>query len=292
MKIGVIGGSGLYELKGLEIITTKKLETPFGNPSDVYTIGKLGKNEVYFLPRHGRGHTILPSEINHRANIFGFKLLGVERIISISAVGSLKSNIHPRDIVLPDQYFDRTKKSEEHTFFGHGIVAHISFAEPGCPELRNIIAECALGIIKRDSSKSRIQIIKGGTYVNMEGPAFSTKSESNTYRSFGFDVIGMTSLPEAKLSREAELCYQSIAMVTDYDCWHETESPVTVEMIVENLISNAQLACEILAEVIVNLPEKRGCSCGNALANAIITRRDAISVDTLERLRPIIGKYM
>lgn len=292
MKIGIIGGSGLYQLQGLKLINTEEINTPFGEPSDKYTYGKVDNRDVYFLPRHGYGHSILPSEINHRANIFGFKLLGVERVISISAVGSLKPNIHPRDIVLPDQYFDRTKKSIEHTFFGQGIVAHISFAEPACPELRNIIAECATNVIKRNNSIANIQVIRSGTYVNMEGPAFSTKSESNIYRNFEFDVIGMTSLPEAKLCKEAEICYQSIAMVTDYDCWHETEAPVTVDMIIGNLMANAKLACEIVAEVIIHLPEQRNCSCGNALANAIITRKDAIPLKTLERLRPIIEKYL
>lgn len=291
MKIGIIGGSGLYSIEGIQNVKERKVKTPFGAPSDAYVQGTLGGREVYFLPRHGRGHRILPSEINHRANICGFKMLGVERIVSISAVGSLKQELRPRDVVLPDQYFDRTKKALEHTFFGKGVVAHVSFGEPTCTELRKAIAGVARSVIGRQAEGKDRAVVDKGTYVNMEGPAFSTKAESNTYRKMGFDIIGMTSLGEAKLCREAEICYQSIAMVTDYDCWHESEEPVTVEMIIGHLMANTALAKDILKELVPALPTTRQCACCTALQYAIMTDRKAISPAMKKALKPVIGKY-
>ncbi len=292
MKIGVVGGSGLYDIDGLESMEAVAIDTPFGTPSDPYMHGTLAGHDVYFLPRHGKGHRIMPSEINHRANIFGFKLLGVECVLSISAVGSLREELRPRDIVLPDQYFDRTKKSLEHTFFGDGVVGHVGFGEPTCPVLRKTIADAARRVLARQEPKSDVRIDERGTYVNMEGPAFSTKAESNAYRQLGFDIIGMTSLPEAKLCREAELCYQAMAMVTDYDCWHESEEDVSVEMVLSHLLANSALAKAILVELIPAIPEGRGCGCGHALASALMTERDAAPEATKQKLAPIIGKYM
>jgi 5'-methylthioadenosine phosphorylase len=291
MKLGVIGGSGLYELDGLDEIRRVRVKTPFGPPSDAYIHGRIGGREIFFLPRHGRGHRLLPSEINHKANIYGFKALGIDRIVSFSAVGSLKEELRPRDIVLPDQYFDRTKGSLNHTFFGKGIVAHVSFADPACPELRRVVARVARRHAKPKGGGS-IRIVPSGTYVNMEGPAFSTRAESMVYRRLRFDVIGMTSLPEAKLSREAEICYQSVAMVTDYDCWHESEEDVTVEMIVANLTANVQTAKAILRDLVAEIPATRGCGCGHALATAVLTGRTAVPKATRKALAPIIGKYL
>lgn len=292
MKVGIIGGSGLYDLEGLKDVTHRKMKTPFGAPSGDYVCGELGGVEVYFLPRHGKGHHILPAEINHKANIYGFKKLGVDRIISVSAVGSLRQDVRPRDIVLPDQYFDRTKKSLEHTFFGNGIVAHVAFAEPTCPDLRKAIAASARAVIGSGIARKNVRIIEKGTYVNMEGPAFSTKAESHAYRKLGFDVIGMTSLGEAKLCREAEICYQGMAMVTDYDCWHETEETVTIEMIIGNLTANTALAKEILKHLIPRMTGERKCACGAALQTAIITNRDVIPARTKKMLGPIVSKYL
>jgi len=253
--------------------------------------GRLGDSEMFFLPRHGRGHRLLPSEINHRANIYAFKMLGVERIISISAVGSLKEELSPRDVVMPNQYFDRTKEGRSHTFFGEGAVAHVSFGDPTCPDMKvciaaTIAAELATG--KYGASR----LHEGGTYVNMEGPAFSTRAESDYYRRFGFDIIGMTSLPEAKLYREAEICYQPIAMVTDYDCWHAAEEPVTVEMIIGHLLANVALAKNIIRRLATTLPSVRRCGCGSALKSALITAPDAIPAATRDRLDLLIGKYL
>lgn len=290
MKIGIIGGSGLYELEMLEDRREENLSTSFGPPSDPYVGGRIGDVEVFFLPRHGRGHRLLPSEINYRANIIGFKMLGVERVLSVSAVGSLREELRPRDIVLPDQYFDRTKADGEHTFFGGGIVAHVSFAEPTCPELRAAVAAAALKVVEAGGFDVRVN--EGGTYVNMAGPAFSTKAESNAYRKLGFDIIGMTSVAEAKLCREAELCYQSMSMVTDYDCWREAEESVTVEMVIGHLVANTELAKEIVTELIPSLSGDRTCGCGRSLHNAIITNREMIPGDARERLRPIAEKYM
>jgi len=292
MKIGIVGGSGLYNLDGLEDLEFVELTTPFGEPADAYASGTLNGCQVYFLPRHGRGHRLLPSEINHRANIFGFKMLGVERVISVSAVGSLREEYRPRDIVLPDQYFDRTKQSLRHTFFGGGVVAHVAFGEPTCCELRELVAAVAFDTARGLTGDDGVRVNEGGTYVNMEGPAFSTKAESNVYRQLGFDVIGMTSLAEAKLCREAEICYQAMAMVTDYDCWHESEEDVNVEMLIGHLVANTNLAKEILGELIPRIPEERTCSCASALQSAILTNRESISEENRKRLEPLIGKYV
>lgn len=292
MKIGIIGGSGLYNLEGIGNVEEREIRTPFGAPSDSYTCGHLGGKEVFFLPRHGRGHRILPSEINHRANIFGFKELGVETVLSVSAVGSLKEEIHPRDIVLPDQYFDRTKRpGSAQTFFGSGVVAHVSFGHPGCTVLREAVADAVAPLLARASDRRR-QLFTTGTYVNMEGPAFSTRAESYVYRRMGFDVIGMTSLPEAKLCREAEMCYQAIAMVTDYDCWHESEEPVTVEMVVGHLTANTEFAKGLLARLIPQLPEASDCDCRSALQHAILSDPATVPDETKDALAPIIGKYV
>ncbi len=288
MKIGVIGGSGLYTLEGLEQVDFAGVETPFGAPSDKYAHGWLGGREVYFLPRHGRGHKLLPSEINHRANICGFKQLGVEAVLSISAVGSLREELRPRDVVLPDQYFDRTKQWRNQTFFGDGIVAHVAFGEPTCPVLRAQLAAAVGGVVAGTPQHVHV----GGTYVNMEGPAFSTRAESQVYRKLGFDVIGMTSLPEAKLCREAEICYQALAMVTDYDCWHATEEAVTVEIVIQHLLANTQLARTVLQRLVPALPAHRTCACGTALKDALLTSREAITPAERERLRPLLARYL
>jgi 5'-methylthioadenosine phosphorylase len=292
MKIGIIGGSGVYDLEGLKRVSHKGIKTPFGQPSTEFICGELDGVSVCFLPRHGKGHTILPSEINHRANIYAFKKLGVERVMSVSAVGSLKQNLRPRDMILPDQYFDRTKKSLEHTFFGNGIVAHVSFAEPTCAHLRGMIEASARRVIAGHAGHRGTRVTNGGTYVNMEGPAFSTKAESHAYRKMGFDVIGMTSLAEAKLCREAEICYQAMAMVTDYDCWHETEESVTLEMIIGNLTANTQLAKEILRDLIPRIPGGRKCDCATALQCAIVTNKAVVPQKTLKALGPIVSKYL
>ncbi len=291
MRLGIIGGSGVYSIEGLEGVEKCKVNTPFGNPSDVYITGVLNGVDVCFLPRHGGGHSLLPSEINHRANIFGMKILGVERIVSISAVGSLKESLRPGDIVLPDQYFDRTKNSAGHTFFGNGVVAHVSFGDPTCGALRKVVAEAARKVVS-DMPEKDTEVVEGGTYVNMEGPAFSTRAESNFNRSFGFDVIGMTSLAEAKLCREAEICYQTMAMVTDYDCWRETEEVVSVEMVIATVRSNAELSRNIVKAIVESMPDSLGCECGSSLKNALMTAPDAIPEDIKESLAPIIGKYV
>lgn len=291
MKLGIIGGSGIYQLEGLQKITAVKVDTPFGAPSDELICGWLAGREVVFLPRHGKGHRLMPSEINHRANIYAFKLLGIERILSVSAVGSLREEYRPRDIVLPSQYYDRTKSSREHTFFGRGLVAHVAFAEPICPDLRAFLfQQIQHALTRRGETKSRLH--NGGTYVCMEGPAFSTRAESLAYRQLGGDVIGMTSLPEAKLCREAEICYAAMAMVTDYDCWREGEEHVTVEMIIANLVANTALAKDVLAHLITTLPETRACNCGSALRDALITERGAIPAETKQSLQALIGKYL
>lgn len=293
MKIGVIGGSGLYELEGLSDVRTERLETPFGPPSDEMVTGMLGGRQVYFLPRHGRGHRLLPSEINHRANVYAFKALGVECVVSVSAVGSLREEMRPRDVVLPDQYFDRTRHTARHTFFGEGVVAHISFAHPGCTALRACLGDGAEEAIRQGGAGGdRPRVHRSGTYVNMEGPAFSTLAESGFYRSMGFDIIGMTSLAEAKLCREAEICYQSLSMVTDYDCWHAAEGAVTVDKVIEHLQANTQLARGVLARIAPRIPETRECDCGRALAAAILTPRDAVSAEARKRLGPIVSRYL
>lgn len=291
MRVGVIGGTGLYNPSFLEKVERIPLETPFGPPSDVYLHGILNGTDVFFLARHGQGHHILPSEINHRANIYGFKKLGVERILSISAVGSLRQEYRPRDVLLPDQYFDRTKSSGRHTFFGRGLVAHIAFGEPICPDLRKITYEVAHEVVA-SGRYGDVRIHNGGTYVNIEGPAFSTKAESQFYRRCDFDVVGMTSLAEAKLSREAEVCYVSICMITDYDCWHETADPVTVEMIMGHLQANSELAQAIVAASVPRIAQHRRCSCGEALTNAIISRRENVPATVLAELDPIVGRLL
>jgi len=292
MKTGIIGGSGLYSVDGIQNPNWVQVNTPFGSPSDSYLHGILEGQEVYFLPRHARGHTLLPSEINYRANIFGFKALGVDRVISISAVGSLREELRPRDIVFPDQYFDRTKRYEDHTFFGRGIVAHVPFAEPICPQLKNELVQCAEKVIAKGTEYNGILVHKDGTYVNMEGPAFSTKAESYFYRQCKFDVIGMTSLTEAKLCREAEMCYTTLAMITDYDCWHEEFESVSLEMIIGNLVANTKLSQDILRHFLQSASEQRTCTCGTALKNSIVTTPDAVPLERKEALKPIIGKYM
>jgi 5'-methylthioadenosine phosphorylase len=281
--LGVIGGSGLYQMAGLEDMREKRVETPFGDPSDVFLLGRLGEYEVAFLARHGRAHRLLPTEINFRANIYGFKVLGVERIISASAVGSLKEEYRPLDIVVPDQFFDRTR-GRISTFFGRGLVAHVGFAHPVCDSLSRIVADAAASV---DATVHR-----GGTYVNMEGPQFSTLAESKLYRSWGMDIIGMTNLQEAKLAREAEICYATLALVTDYDCWHPDHDSVTVEMIISNLLQNAKTAQRAIAAAVGRIDSARTCSCANALATAIITRPELVPEQTKRDLEPIIGKYM
>jgi 5'-methylthioadenosine phosphorylase len=293
MKIGILGGSGLYEIKQFEQVEECRIETPFGDPSDAIMHGKMFGHDVYFLPRHGRGHVLLPSEINHRANIFALKSLGVTRVVSVSAVGSLRSDFRPRDICLPDQYFDRTKASDRHTFFGKGIVAHITFGDPVCNSLRQYVKQVVNSVIEDSGLSETVRVHPGGTYVNMEGPAFSTRAESNYYRKMGFDIIGMTSLAEAKLCREAEICYACIALVTDYDCWHEAEEDVSVEMVLETLRANTNISRKIIARVVELLPEEdSACPSRNALNGAIMTAPDRIPEAIKRSLAPIIGRYV
>ena len=281
-EIGIIGGSGLYSMPGFEAQEEVTIQTPFGAPSDNYVLGALGGHKVAFLARHGRGHRISPSELNFRANIYGMKSLGVERIISLSAVGSLKEEHRPLDFVLPDQFFDRTR-GRVSTFFGEGLIAHISFADPICPQLGAVVADACRA--------AGVTVKKGGTYLCMEGPAFSTKAESNVYRSWGMDVIGMTNLQEAKLAREAEICYVTVAMVTDYDCWHEDHDAVTVNDIIANLVKNAENACRVVAGAVAEMPADRTCKCGSALSHAIITDRKAVPDVTRKKLGILIDKY-
>jgi 5'-methylthioadenosine phosphorylase len=282
-QIGIIGGSGLYDMAELTDREDLTLTTPFGDPSGPYVLATLRGRRVAFLARHGAGHRLMPSELNFRANIYGFKTLGVERILSASAVGSLKHEYPPQDIVIPDQFLDRTK-GRVSTFFGRGIVAHVGFSHPVCPDLSRLAHESATGV----GARAHL----GGTYVCMEGPQFSTLAESRLYRSWGMDVIGMTNLQEAKLAREAEICYATLALVTDYDCWHPDHDSVTVEMIVTNLMQNAKVAQAIIAEVVGRLQPGRTCPCATALATAIITSRDAVPEQTRRDLLPIVGKYL
>ena len=282
-RIGIIGGSGLYNMPGFTERSEVRLDTPFGEPSDAYVVGKLAGKDVAFLPRHGRGHRISPSELNFRANIFGMKMLGVERIISLSAVGSLKEEHKPTDFVIADQFFDRTA-GRVSTFFGGGLVAHVSMAHPVCGELASVV--------KGAADAAGITAKLGGTYLCMEGPAFSTVAESNVYRSWGMDVIGMTNLQEAKLAREAEICYTTVAMVTDYDCWHPEHDAVTVEQILHVLHTNAGNAARLVSEAVAAVPEERGCKCGSALAHAILTDRTTVPAETREKLELIVGKYL
>jgi 5'-methylthioadenosine phosphorylase len=281
-RIGIIGGSGLYHIEGFSNQKWVKVSTPFGDPSDEFLTGKLAGREVVFLPRHARGHRILPGELNHRANVYGMKKLGVRWIVSVSAVGSLQAKLKPCEIVLPDQFVDKTKKSLEHTFFGRGIVAHVSFADPICAELRELLALSA----KRCGAKAH----NGGTYVNMEGPAFSTRAESIANHKAGSSVIGMTNLGEAKCAREAEIAYATMAMVTDYDCWKVDEEHVTVEMILQNLSKNAEMAKKIVADVVTRIPESE-CKCHRALKNAIMTAPNLWPKKTAKELSIILGKY-
>ena len=284
-KIGIIGGSGLYQMPELQDVEEVRVETPFGDPSDAFIVGTLEGVRVAFLPRHGRGHRFTPSELPFRANIYALKLLGVERILSASAVGSLQERYAPLDMVIPDQFFDRTRaRAHESTFFGDGIVAHVTFAHPVCAELGDVLEEAC--------KTAEVNVHRGGTYLCMEGPAFSTKAESHVYRSWNMDVIGMTNLQEAKLAREAEICYATLALVTDYDCWHEGHDAVTVEAVIEYLnknVRNAQLIMRAAVKRLGALP--RGCGCGSALKNAIFTAPDLWPEATTKKLAAIIKKY-
>jgi 5'-methylthioadenosine phosphorylase len=283
ISIGIIGGSGLYDMAELTDREERRVQTPFGEPSAPYVIGTLRGKRVAFLARHGAGHRLLPSELNFRANIYGLKTLGVEYILSASAVGSLKQEFKPMDLVIPDQFLDRTR-GRISTFFGRGLVAHVGFAHPFCKRLSDL----AFGSARTAGAT----VHKGGTYVCMEGPQFSTLAESKLYRSWGMDIIGMTNLQEAKLAREAEICYTTIALVTDYDCWHPEHDHVTVEMIVANLTQNAKMAQQVIAGAVDALPFERTCECATALKYAIITRPDAVPADVKRELAPIVGRYV
>jgi 5'-methylthioadenosine phosphorylase len=283
-KIGIIGGSGLYHIEGFTHQKWVKLKTPFGTPSDDFLTGTLAGREVVFLPRHGRGHRLLPSELNHRANIWAMKKLGVAWILSVSAVGSLQKKYRPCDLVLPDQFLDRTKRSSEHTFFGRGLVGHVAFADPICENLRQILLKTARGL------KARVH--DGGTYVCMEGPAFSTRAESTTNHQLGYDVVGMTNLGEAKCAREAEIAYATMAMITDYDSWKLDEAHVTVEMVIANLMKNAAAAKAIVAQAIRRIPTEPNWPCHSALQNAIMTDRKVWPKKTIAELKPILAKYL
>jgi 5'-methylthioadenosine phosphorylase len=318
ISIGIIGGSGLYDMAELTGREERRVETPFGEPSAPYVIGMLGGRQVAFLARHGAGHRLLPSELNYRANIFGFKTLGVEFILSASAVGSLKEQYRPLDILIPDQFFDRTK-GRISTFFGRGLVAHVGFAHPFCGRLSELaytaavdagvkpasaladgaddgaaapMDDAGLTVDPRPAGLAGARVHRGGAYVCMEGPQFSTLAESQLYRSWGMDVIGMTNLQEAKLAREAEICYTTIALITDYDCWHPDHDQVTVDMIVATLTQNARTAQQVIAGAVARLPFERTCECASALAHAVITRPDAIPDDVKRELAPLVGKYL
>ena len=282
--LGVIGGSGLYEMEGLEQIERIRLDTPFGQPSDEYITGMLNGVRMVFLPRHGRGHRLLPSEVNYRANIFGMKQLGVERIISVSAVGSLKEAIAPGHIVIPDQFIDRTKGIRKDTFFGDGIVAHVGFADPTCPCLSETLVRSALA--------AGATVHRGGTYICMEGPAFSTRSESFMYLGLGASVIGMTNLTEAKLAREAEICYGIIALSTDYDCWHDSHDDVTVDAIIAIIQKNVAMAKQIIRHAVGDASDEAKCCCKLALDHAVITDRSVIPAETYKKLQPILNRSM
>jgi 5'-methylthioadenosine phosphorylase len=282
--IGVIGGSGLYEIEGLTDIREERLETPFGKPSDAYICGVLDGVKMVFLPRHGRGHRLLPSEVNYRANIYGMKLLGVERIISVSAVGSMKEAIAPGHIVIPDQFFDRTQGKRASTFFGNGVVGHVQFADPVCSELSASLYAAAGAV--------GATVHRGGTYICIEGPNFSTRAESNIYRSWGVDVIGMTNLPEARLAREAEICYGTVALATDYDCWHSEHDDVSVEAVLAIIEQNVATARSIIQTAVPKLAARGACGCGEALRYAVMTRRDLIPAETRQQLAPLLDKYL
>jgi 5'-methylthioadenosine phosphorylase len=283
VEIGIIGGSGLYDMAELTDREERRLTTPFGEPSGPYVVGTLAGRRVAFLARHGAGHRLMPSELNFRANVFGFKQLGVTHLLSASAVGSLKDEYRPLDLVFPDQFLDRTR-GRISTFFGGGLVAHVGFAHPLCDRLRGIMAAAA------DETGARVH--RGGTYVCMEGPQFSTLAESRLYRAWGMDIIGMTNLQEAKLAREAEICYATMALVTDYDCWHPDHDAVTVEMVIAVLTQNAVTAQRVIAGTVARLDAARDCGCGQALATAIITRPDVVPAQIKRDLAPLIGKYL
>jgi 5'-methylthioadenosine phosphorylase len=282
-RVGVIGGSGLYEMEGLEDIQRVSVATPFGDPSDAFIVGHLEGVQVVFLPRHGRAHRIQPSSLNFRANIYGMKTLGVQWIIGVSAVGSMKETIHPGDMVVPDQFIDRTV-GRPSTFFGDGIVGHVSFADPVCPDLSRILFHAGTTV--------GATVHKGGTYLCIEGPQFSTRAESRLYRTWGVDVIGMTNIPEAKLAREAEICYATIAFATDYDCWHGTEADVSIGEVLRILTESSKTAKRAIREAIKYLPDTRQCICASALQYALITDKEMIPEQTKKDLEPIIGKYI
>jgi 5'-methylthioadenosine phosphorylase len=282
--IGIIGGSGLYEIDGFEKAEERVIATPFGEPSDALVGGTLAGREVWFLPRHGRGHRLLPTEINHRANLWALRSVGVRHLICVTAVGSLKEEYHPRDIVLPDQYFDRTSRREHHTFFGGGIVGHVSFGDPVSAGLRAILREAG--------TAEGAKVHDGGTYVNMDGPAFSTRAESETNRKLGFDVIGMTNLPEAKLAREAEIALATLAMITDYDCWKVEEEPVTAEAVMGHLHANVSAAKRIIARAIPEIPAEAGWPEHRSLDGAIMTPRQLWPAEKIEALRPMLQRFL
>ena len=282
LAIGIIGGSGLYELPGMTEVRWRRVRTPFGDPSDEYCVGRLGERLVVFLPRHGRGHRLTPSELNFRANIWGLKSLGVEWVVSVSAVGSMKESIRPLDLAIPDQFIDVTKRRVS-SFFGDGIVAHVGMADPVCPHLASLLEKAA-----RDTGAT---VHRGGTYICIEGPQFSTKAESRIFRSWGVDVIGMTNMPEAKLAREAELCYATLALVTDYDVWHEAHEAVTVEAVIQTLLQNVETAKGVLSRLIPTVDGPRTCPCPSLLANAVITQPAAFPLATRRRLELLLGKY-
>jgi len=283
VRLGVIGGSGVYDMQTLTDIEEVKPKTPFGEPSDAIVVGTLSGQRVAFLPRHGRGHRVSPTELNSRANIYALKSLGVERIVAISACGSLREDYAPRHIVIPDQLFDRTRERSL-SFFGGGLVVHVSFAEPFCPDLSHALYQAV--------KTTAVAVHKGAAFVVVEGPRFSTKAESNVFRQWGMDIIGMTAVPEAQLAREAEICYASMAHVTDYDVWHETEETVTVEAVVKNLLANAEVAKQAIQELVAALPEERTCECRHALRDAIITNRDVIPEHVKKDLAILVGKYL
>jgi len=282
--IGIIGGSGLYQVQELRDATEHKIDTPFGSPSDVLIGGKLSGRQIYFLPRHGRGHRILPNELNHRANIYALRFLNVRWIISVTAVGSLQEKYAPRDVLLPSQFYDRTSLRNAHTFFGEGIAAHIAFAEPISTKLRNLLAESA--------KSAGITVHNGGTYVNMDGPAFSTRAESELNRRNGFDVIGMTNVAEAKLAREAEIALATMAMITDYDCWKVEEEPVSAQIVIGHLMANAETAKKVLVDVIPRIPKEPNWPEHSALDSALVTDRKLWPTATVEKLKPILGRFL
>jgi 5'-methylthioadenosine phosphorylase len=284
IQLAVIGGSGVYDMEALTEVEERRVTTPFGEPSDAVTVGTLAGRRVAFLPRHGRGHRLTPTEVNARANIWALKSLGVERIVSVTACGSLREEIAPRHVVVPDQIFDHTRARGPYTFFGDGLVVHIGFDEPYCPHLSDLLYQA----VQASGGTAH----RGGTFITIEGPRFSTKAESQIYRQWGCDVIGMTAVPEAQLAREAEICYAAMAHVTDYDVWHETEEAVNVEMLIANLRANTALAKRAIEYVAANLPDESSCACGSALATAILTQREAIGDEIKERYRLLLGKYL